>query len=328
MRTQYNQLTIIERSQIAALKANNFSLREIARNMNRSVATISREIRRNKAQHESYNCRQAEQTKDARKYAARKKATISSDTWSRVINMLKDGISPEQISGRLKMENEESVSHERIYQYIRQDRAQGGLLYKYLRHKGKKYKYRTKGSLKIAGRGHIPNRVDISERPLIVNKKERIGDLEIDLVAGKNHKGFILTIVDRTSKMSAFELMPDKTAERTKEHLLKALARMPIQPLTITCDNGKEFACHQEITAKTGIPVYFATPYRSCERGVNEHHNGLLREYIPKKTDFSSLTQEELDTIANRLNNRPRKVLGFYTPKEVVSGVVGVALNT
>jgi len=327
MHTRYKQLTITERSQIAALKSTGSSCRRIASLLEKPVSAIAREISRNSSPGEPYDYEKAHNLAAGRRSLARKRTRISAETWRLVLGMLEKGFSPEQIAGRLKLMHSICISHERIYQYIRQDRAHRGQLYKFLRRKGRAYKYRFKLGLKLAGKQHIPNRRDIAERPLVVEEKKRLGDYEIDLMVGKNHRGFILTVVDRCSKMITLRLLENKTAEETRDQLLLALVLMPIFAETITCDNGKEFSLHEEITERTGANVYFATPYRSCERGLNEHHNGLVREYLPKKTDFSLLTQMDLNIIADRLNNRPRKVLGFFTPKEIVFQMASVALN-
>jgi IS30 family transposase len=195
--------------------------------------------------------------------------------------------SPVQISGRLKSDNIASVSHESIYKMVWKAKKNGDELYKFLRHSGKKY---NKRSGKNSGRGLIPNRVDIELRDKIVEEKSRIGDWEADTVIGSNHKGAIVTLVDRMSKFSLFTLVPDKTKESVTPAIEKSLQGMKQNVQTITFDNGKEFAGHQELSRSLETLCFFAKPYHSWERGLNEHTNGLLRQFVPKKSDFGQLS--------------------------------------
>jgi IS30 family transposase len=157
----------------------------------------------------------------------------------------------------------------------------------------------------------------IDTRPKIVEKKKRIGDLEIDTVIGKDHIGALVTAVDRKSKFTLIKKVPSKHAEVVTSALIEMLA--PIKPVikTITSDNGKEFAYHKQISQLLDTDFYFANPYHSWERGLNEHTNGLIRQYLPKKTDFTQISKEEIVTIQDKLNHRPRKVLNYRTPYEV-----------
>ena len=220
--------------------------------------------------------------------------------------------SPEQIAGRLRLEGY-SISHERIYQYIREDKQDGGLLYKHLRRKGKKYNHRVSGK---AGRGYIPNRLDIEQRPQIIEDKGRIGDWEGDTIIGAEHKGAIVSYLERRSKFTLLAKVPDKTAAMVTAATLTQFHMIGLPVLSITYDNGKEFSNHEAITKALKAPCYFAKPYHSWERGLNEHTNGLVRQYLPKKTKFTELTQEKLEVIANKLNHRPRKSLKYLTPIE------------
>ena len=203
-----------------------------------------------------------------------------------------------------------------IYNHINADRKQGGTLYKCLRHKGKPYKKKS-GEYRYAGRGHIPNRTDISERPKIVDKKKRCGDYEVDLIIGKNHQGAILTIVDRKTKFTLGMLLNSKHADAVAAALIELLRKVPAAMRhTLTFDNGKEFAKHLLMCAALEMDSYFAKPYHSWERGLNEHTNGLLREYFPKGTDFTLLHNEEVQAAIKRINQRPRVVLKGFTPEE------------
>ncbi len=204
-------------------------------------------------------------------------------------------------------------SYETIYQYVWKDKKRGGELYKNLRHKGKKY---NKRSSSRSGRGCIPQRIDISKRPSIVEEKARLGDLELDTIVGKGHQGAIVSMVDRSRKLTKLFAIKNRSAKETSLALQAKLGPLKKWVLTLTSDNGKEFAYHQEVSQSLKADFYFATPYHSWERVLNEHTNGLVRQYLPKSTSFESLTQKELDRIENLLNNRPRKVLGFETTKE------------
>jgi IS30 family transposase len=223
--------------------------------------------------------------------------------------------SPEQISGRLKEQGKASISHEAIYQYIWENKRSGGILFKQLRHKGKKYNKRSSGK---AGRGCIPNRVDITERPEIVEQKSRIGDWEGDTVISAVSKTALLTVVDRHSKFTRIKKIGRKTAANVRAAMKDVMSPLPYPVFTITYDNGKEFAAHQDIATDLNAKCYFATPYHSWERGLNEHTNGLIRQYLPKLVDFKDVTDDEIQTIEDRLNNRPRKSLGYKTPMEVM----------
>jgi len=227
-----------------------------------------------------------------------------------------EGWSPEQIAGRFKLAGN-SISHETIYRHIWKDKSSGGSLYKHLRHSGKKY---NKRSSVAAGRGHIPNRVDIDERPKIVEQKTRIGDWEGDTIIGAKHQGAIVSLVDRCSKFTVLKKIDRKTAKAFTKAAVEKLGGLSLLLLviTITLDNGKEFADHVTIADKLGAKVYFAKPYHAWERGLNEHTNGLIRQYLPKSTDFTQVSDEMVQEIEDKLNNRPRKILGYKTPMEVM----------
>lgn len=207
-----------------------------------------------------------------------------------------------------------SISHESIYQYIYDNKRHGGKLYIFLRHKNKSYHKRGR---EYNTRGLLKNRVSIEDRSKIVERKSRVGDWEIDTIIGANHKGAIVTIVDRASKFTVIKRTPTKHADTVTMTILDLM--LPIKQLThtITSDNGKEFAFHEQISKALDTKFYFANPYHSWERGLNEHTNGLIREYIPKQTDFSTLDESFIVEVQNKLNNRPRKSLNYQTPAEV-----------
>jgi IS30 family transposase len=222
--------------------------------------------------------------------------------------------SPEQVSGQLEDELGILVSHERIYQHIWADKRHGGILYTHLRqcHKKRKKKYGSKDK-----RGQIRNRVSIDERPAIVAEKTRIGDWEIDTVIGQNHQGALVTIVDRVSKFTLIKKVDSKHAEVVTAATIILLQPYLDKTLTITADNGKEFAGHETIKEQLSANVYFAHPYCSWERGLNENTNGLIRQYFTKGSSFENITDDEVEAVMNKLNHRPRKTLKFKTPHTV-----------
>ena len=311
---KHKHLTQDERWHIFMLKGNGISLRSIARSLDRDPSVISRELKRNSNDCHYRPMKAHNQYLQRRLDAASKARSITIEIQEIIRSKLKLFWSPEQISGRLKTDGIASVSHESIYKMVWKAKKKGDELYKFLRHSGKKY---NKRSGKNSGRGLIPNRVDIELRDKIVEEKSRIGDWEGDTVIGANHKGAIVTLVDRMSKFSLFTLVPDKTKESVTQAIEKSLKGMKQNVHTITFDNGKEFAGHQGISISLNALCFFAKPYHSWERGLNEHTNGLLRQFVPKKSDFSQFSQEDIDFAQNSLNNRPRKVLNYQTPAEI-----------
>ena len=296
------------------MKQHGFNQVEIAMAIGKDKSVISREIKRNCDKRSgSYNVDLAQRKYDQRQENKTKNIRFTQEVRLLVDSLLMDDYSPEQIAGRAKLDGHQCVSHERIYQYVWQDKKKGGNLHLHLRHRGRKY--RKRGAAKD-NRGIIKNRVDIEKRPKIVDEKIRFGDCEIDTVIGKNHKGALLTINDRVTSMVWISLLSGKEAEPLTEKAIEVL--MPIKNMlyTITADNGKEFAYHQKIAKALNVDVYFAKPYHSWERGANENTNGLIRQYFPKGTSFENITNEQVTYVQNKLNNRPRKKLGFLSPNE------------
>lgn len=311
----YKQLTLQKRYQIWALLQQGYTQKEIADHIGVHPSTVSREIKRNRDScSDKYEYTTAHFNTQHRHTTKAKYTVITVETERYIREKLKAGWSPEQIAGRMKYEHVGTISHETIYQFIYRNKTKGGRLYKYLRHKNKKY---HKRSGTYQQRGIIIDRTMIDKRPKIVEKKRRIGDLEIDTVIGKEHIGALVTVVDRKSKFTLIKKVASKHADIVTNALVEMLA--PIKPVlkTITSDNGKEFAYHKIVSNVLQTDFYFAHPYHSWERGLNEHTNGLIRQYLPKKTDFTKVSKEEIITIQEKLNHRPRKVLGFRTPYEV-----------
>jgi len=310
----YHHVTRDQRSQIYALKSRGISQSQIAAQVGLSPSTVSREIARNSGLR-GYRIDQADRfAKQRRSNASQRPKKLTDEITARIIWCLKATWSPEQLCGRLALEGVVKLCPETIYQMIWKDKRKGGSLYTFLRRRAKPYNRRRN---KNAGRGCIPNRVDIDERPKIVEEKSRIGDWEGDTIIGANHKGAIVSVVDRASKLTVLKKVPVKTAEKVANAVTQGLETLPHPVVTITFDNGKEFANHEQISESLGAEVYFAKPYHSWERGLNEHTNGLIREFIPKKTDFRTVSADFIHTVEQLLNYRPRKSLNFKTPYEV-----------
>jgi len=311
MAKSYRHLTRDQRCQIYTLKERGDSLAEIARVLGIHRSTITRELQRN-SRANSYRYENAhQQAQDRRKQSHSLKMTP--EMILVIEEKLKIDWSPEQIAGWLKKQGREYVSYETIYKHVWADKKKGGALYKHLRHNGKKYNKRSKGT---AGRGCIPGRIDIKERPQIVEEKTRLGDWELDTIIGAQHQGAIVSMVDRVAKLLKLAKVSHKTKEKVNDALLKKLQPIKEFVLTATSDNGKEFAGHQEISIALEAGFFFATPYHSWERGLNEHTNGLIRQYFPKGTNFDNISEEDVEKVEALLNNRPRKSLGFETPLE------------
>jgi IS30 family transposase len=310
-------LTLNQRYKIEVYRSVGKSLREIAEYVDKDKSVISREIKRNADQRSGiYKADLAQRKTTLRHEAKAKRGDLNATVEANILYYLSMDFSPEQIVGRARMEGKQIVSVERIYQHIWADKKTGGKLYKHLRTKGKKYAKR--GHLK-GKRGMIVGRVDIDQRPEIVEAKDRIGDLEIDLIIGKGHQQALLTINDRATGVLFMDKVKSKEAaviEATAIELLKDW-----KPIinTITSDNGKEFANHKAIADALEINFYFAKPYHSWERGANENLNGLVRQYFPKQTEFNTITKTQIDQVVYTLNNRPRKRFGYQTPNEILA---------
>jgi len=306
----YQQLTYEQRCQISVLNKSKSSQRQIADLVGVSQSTISREINRNTGER-GYRHKQAQTLSDNRRKDLCKVTKMTSKMIEIVDKKIRIQWSPMQISGWLLNENSELLSHESIYLHIWKDKFTGGDLYTNLRRQGKKYDKRRNGK---STRGQIKNRVSIDDRPKIVDDKSRIGDWEIDTVIGKGHSGALVTIVDRVTKFTVSKQVDSKSADDVTKATISLLKPYKDIVHTITADNGKEFAYHEKISEALETEFYFAHPYSSWERGLNENTNGLLRQYFPKKTDFKNVSQKEVSFAVKRLNTRPRETLGFKTP--------------
>jgi len=276
-------------------------------------STIYRELNRNSRKRGNYNPDFANELAEERKerfcnyrtFDINKKRLV--DNW-----IIKEQWSPEQIKGYCDRNDEAMVSHERIYQYIRADKINGGNLHRYLRHKLKHRKRPVSGKHVV-----IKNKVSIDERPEIINTKDRFGDWEIDLIVGKENKGAMVTIVERKTAMIMIrKLDKGKNAENLANTVIQMLLPYKDSIKSITSDNGSEFAKHEKISKKLETDFYFAHPYSSWERGLSEYSNKLIRQYIPKKSNFNTFDDEYIKQVQYKINRRPRKNLDFRTPKE------------
>jgi len=318
----YKQLAREQRYQINILKRAGHNQTYIALMIGCHKSTISRELRRNRGQ-KGYRHYQADELAYSRQCEAYR-SRIAWDTWQEVERLLRQDWSPDQISAHLKREQQPGVSHEWIYLYVYADKRRGGTLHRHLRSQ-KKQRKRYSGYIR---RGQIPNRTSIDERPKIVASKGRFGDWEVDTIVGARHQGGILCAVERKSKLTRLRKLATKSAAEMKDNTIEALAPLAAMVHTITVDNGKEFCEHELIAAGLQTRIYFAHPYSSWERGLNENTNGLVRQYFPKKYEFSRISATDLQQVEDLLNNRPRKTLGYQTPNEVFFKQRSVALRS
>ncbi len=284
----------------------------IALAIGKDKTVISKEIKRNSDKRNGvYQYKLAQKKYLKRQKEKPKRKRFTKEIQNDIELLLRDDYSPEQVVGTLKKQEKETVSIERVYQHIWEDKKHQGDLYSHLRRQGKRY--RKRGSSKDS-RGIIKNRVSIEKRPVVVEKKERFGDLEVDLIIGKNHNQAILTINDRASGMLKMKKIPSKQASVVTEAITGLLEDWKPYLYTITADNGKEFAGHQEVAENLNVDYFFAHPYHSWERGSNENLNGLIRQYFTKGSDFTNITDQRIKLIETKLNNRPRKRYNYENP--------------
>ena len=307
------QLTLSQRYHIAVLLSEGKMQKDIAEKIGTSRSTLSRELQRNGGR-ENYDPDQAHQRAIKLRQIAQKAIKMSFTVIQWIELKIRIEWRPEQIAAKIHEALGVNISHERIYQHIWQNKRRGGTLYRHLAQSGKRRKkYGSKDK-----RGQIVNRVSIDERPKVVDEKSRLGDWEIDTVIGKNHQGALVTIVERVSKFTLIAKVLNKQADTVTEATITLLKPYQGDKLfTITADNGKEFAGHEKISQELDLDVYFAHPYSSWERGVNENTNGLIRQYFPKGSSFENITEADVEKVMDRLNHRPRKTLNYKTPFEV-----------
>lgn len=309
----YKHLNQGQRHRISALHQAGHSLSFIADQIGINKSTVSREIQRNAKKFGSYNAICAQEMANERKerFSLNRKFTPGMEKLIRE-KLSQEQWSPEQIKGYCDKNNIPMVSHERIYQFIYQDKANGGTLYTNLRTASKKY-HRRYGCCKKKDHA-IKNRIFIDQRPEVINNKQRYGDWEIDTIIGKNNKGAIVTVVERKSSFTLIAKLDSKNADNLARTVINLMAPYKERVFSITADNGLEFTRHQYIARKLQASFFFAHPYTSWERGLNEYTNRLIRQYIPKKTSFEYIDDNYINLINMKLNTRPRKKLNFYSP--------------
>lgn len=311
---RYRQLTSEERYALSTLRKQGWGVRRIARALHRNASTISREVRRNSEDRTGrvYRPGLADDFARWRRRRSRRNQRFKACDWAAVVQCLKQEWSPEQISGRLLKEGRLRISHETIYRYIWRDKRRGGLHYKLLRQAGKK---RRKRYGAYDSRGRLAGKRHISQRPTVVEDRREVGHWEIDTVLGRG-KPCVVTLVERATGYVMIGKLAARTAAELNRTTLQLIRSSPLPVQTITADNGTEFHGYRKLEEATGARFYFATPHHSWERGTSENTNGLIRQYLPKRTCFAKLTQARCARIALRLNTRPRKRLEYHTPEE------------
>lgn len=320
MGKRYQHLTLSERDMITTLLAEHKSVRAIARTLGRDPGTISRELKRNASpEYRLYLSHRAHSRAQGRRKAASRRPRLKGAQIRRYVRAkLMLGWSPEQIAGRLRLDHPGlSISQEAIYQYLYHPQTEGRQeLIRGLRRAHRRRKPRGLG--RRERKPKIPNRIPIDLRPASVERRRSFGHWEGDSLISRKSRVALNSLVERKSRLLRLTRLPQKSAKATRQAVLARLGRLPPRARkTLTLDNGTENTLHQEITAALGLRCYFSHPYASWERGTCENTNGLIRWYLPKGTDFSTISAEQIAQIEFSLNNRPRKCLGFKTPVEV-----------
>jgi len=322
---KYTQLTTDERYVISTFKRLGFSQAFAARVLRRSPSTVSRELRRNAYPTDGvYRAHHAQSMANGRRRRSREGSTVGAEVWERVEELLREDYSPEQVTGYLRRMREPSVSHETIYRYVRQDMDAGGNLHTHLRCARKR---RRKRYGAYDSRGRLAGKRPIGDRPPGAGNRSRVGHWEIDTVVGSG-RACILTLVDRKTGFVQIGKLAARTVGATNRRLEKLMARDSERYLTITSDNGCEFHGYKKVEAAHKVKFYFAAPHHSWERGTNENTNGLIRQYLPKRSNMDGVTQAQCDAIAAKLNARPRKRYGYRAPAELYYKSTNVALHS
>jgi IS30 family transposase len=317
----YKHLTMEERNVIYQMHWQGYDDAEIARCLRRHRSTIGRECRRNASHDGCYDPGHAQTTANVRRRAhLRRPKTGDGQLMGYVEQRLRDRWSPEQIAGRLSAQPAAdleglSISHTTIYRWIWSDPERTRQLRPLLRVARKP---RRKPYGKPSRRGQIAGKRSIEERPAPANQRQRLGDWEGDTMVGKGRRGFLLTCVDRASRYLIARKLDACAAEPVAQQLQHTIRTLPAgKRQSLTLDNGREFARPIELERRLHLPIYFAHPYHAWERGTNENTNGLLRQYLPKSTDLTQVTPQQLRSHVRALNHRPRKCLDFQSPFEV-----------
>jgi len=314
-----SHLSYEQRYTIEVLLQDKKSKSEIAKLLSVDKTVIYRELKRNSDERNGvYKAKLAQSKYEKRLFSKPKYMKTTPELKQQIVTLLEQDYSPEQVNGFMKKNNQQTLSHESIYQMIWKDKKVNGTLHEHLRRKGRRY--RKRGSSKDS-RGKIVGRVGIEKRPKEAEERKVFGHFELDTIIGKDHKGAIITLNERASGMLWMRKVESKDAEIVIKKLAEMLEEIRPYLRSITGDNGKEFAAHQFITDEY-CDFYFANPYSPWERGSNENLNGLVRQYLPKKSDFNNFTDEHIREIETKINNRPRKRFGYETPIFVMENLL------
>ena len=295
--------------------------KQVADALGRHPTTICREIKRNRYAHcHIYTYHWALQILKHRKQRANrlKYCKLTDHVQQLIEPLIRQHLSPEQVSGYLKKHHDISISHETIYRFIYSDKQRKSALKPFLR-QGCKHRRKRYGS--GARISCIPNRISITERPKEVDDKSRLGDWECDTVVGEDRKSVLVTVVDRASLYTCASRVYSRSSKVVYTAIIRMLRPYKDRVKTLTFDNGTEFVRHEKIGKALDAQTYFAHPYSSWERGINENTNGLLRQFFPKKTDFRTISWKQIKDAVDNLNNRPRKTRGYLTPNQIFNKV-------
>jgi transposase, IS30 family len=318
----YHQITSEERYTLGVLRQQGFTDAEMARALGRHRSTIGREFRRNHSQFDgAYRPSVAQERTNGRRRRARGNSQFGAVEWKLVETLLGKKFSPEQISGWLRLLDILEISHQTIYSHVKRDRKRGGKLWEHLR-QPVRYRKRYGPPEK---RGRLAGKPHISERPVAAESRTEIGHWEMDIVVGTGSNHCIVTLVERVTGATMIGRLRSRKVVDVNRRAIEMIREHPELFITITVDNGPEFHGYKQIEAATGVKIYFANPYASWERGTNENTNGLIRQYIPKRTSMKSLTQKRCNDIAMELNNRPRKRHAFHTPLDQLAQYLSFA---
>lgn len=312
---RYHQITFEERYTLGVLRQRGCSGAAIARVLGRHRSSISREVRRNRATSDaSYRPQLAEWYARGRRSHSRRNRRFGDAEWERIQTLLREDWSPEQVAGWLRRHGALAISHETIYRYVWADKRQGGTLYRHLR--GAR-KLRRKRYGRYDSRGRLAGKRPITSRPAVVEARTQLGHWEVDTLLGAGQAGpCALSLVERKTGYVLLGHLRQRVAVEVNRRAARLIRAQPHPVRTITADNGTEFHAYEALERATAVRFYFATPHHAWERGTNENTNGLLRQYLPKRTSMTHLTQHDCNRIATKLNRRPRKRLGYRTPEE------------
>lgn len=309
----YRQITREERYAIGLGRQAGWSIRAIARHLGRAPSSISREVRRNLSPDGGYRPLLAQRQTQNRRHLGHRRWRFTERDWVQVLTLLQAGLSPEQTAARLAAEKRLLISAETIYRFLVQNRRRGGHLWRWLRGSRKRHRKRY-GSTER--RGRMAGKRPLSARPAIANRRGRIGDWEMDTMVGTGARDAVLVLVERRTGKVRLGKLADRTAPGVRRRAIQLLRQERRRVWTITADNGTEFHEFDGIERALDLEVHFAPPYRAWERGTCENTIGLVRQYLPKGSSLAGVTQADCTYIAQQLNQRPRKRLGYRTPEE------------